>query len=169
MRILAGIKAGRILKGFIMNDIYEKDRALCQDGCEDSKLLREINERLIRMERRQKTEQTVRLIVTFLVIAAILAVVLLFGSKITNAMNEIRALADKVEAFASAFEDVDLEKFKQTVQTLSEKFDEIDISELETALDHLKSIDLSGISSAIERINEFMSSLGNFSFGGLFG
>lgn len=152
-----------------MNDLYEKDRALCQDGREDSKLLREINERLIRVERRQKTERTVRLIVVFLVIAAILAVVLLFGSRISNAMNEIRAMAEKVEAIASAFEGVDLEKFKQTVQTLSEKFDEIDINELETALDHLKSIDLSGISSAIERINEFMSSLGNFSFGGLFG
>lgn len=121
-------------------------------------LLKEISEKLDRIEKRQRIEQTA-LIIKFAAVVLIIAVLLIiFVPKINALLDQYRAVTAKLEEIENALKGIDLPEMKDTFQ----KIGEIDFEGLKTASEKLKNFDFDALENMLSKVTGLFSKVGEF-------
>ncbi len=121
----------------------------------DRQLLEAINQRLIRIERRQKAASIRTWVITGLVVALLIALTVFLVPKIRFLVQQYKTVVSYVEEAREYVRSIDTEKIKSTLDSLGnidtgalgrliDKFSEIDFNEIlkriETALEPFEGI-----------------------------
>ncbi len=121
-------------------------------------LLKEINEKLDRIEKRQRIEQTA-LMIKFAAAVLIIAVLLIiFVPKINAMISTYRAAVAKLEEIDNSLKGIDLSAVSDTFR----KFGEIDFDGLKTVSEKLKNFDFDALESVISKTSGVFSKVGGF-------
>lgn len=130
---------------------------------QDLEIILEINERIKRLERRQKSAAVRRTLFTIILIAVIAFLCWYFYPKymlLKSDIAEFERIKPQIAAVAETVGKIDPEELRAA----NEKIKDIDFEALSEAADKINSIDLD---SAIEAVNGIKSAFGEL--GGLFG
>lgn len=121
-------------------------------------LLKEINEKLDRIEKRQKMEQTA-LIIKFAAVVLLIAVLLIiFVPKINALISQYRAATAKLEEIEGALKGIDLSAMRETFR----KVGEIDLDGLKTVSEKLKNFDFDALENMVSKASGLFSKVGGF-------
>ena len=135
---------------------------------ESEALLKEINERLIRIEAWQQAERKRRIIclsVIALVLLILLIIIVPKAVSMVRSYNEMSArmaeITDQVDLakvgdVINKINDIDLEALAST----AEQIKDLDIAELKNTIDKINQIDFAGLQNIIDKLGTGLSRIG---------
>ena len=128
---------------------------------QDLELLLEINERLKRIERKQKTKTAFKTVFVILLIA-----VIAFG--VYKAAPVYKSAVDMVEKIQQVKPQLDgiIDTIgaldANVLESAAEKLNSVDFEGISSVVEKIKGIDIDSINSMVQKVDSFFNSLGSF-------
>ena len=114
-------------------------------------VLKEINERLIRMEKRQLNGQRTRIVIFAIIMLALIILAAVMIPKIITISATVNELVNELS-------EIDPEALEQTVETVNN----LDVDGLNSVISSLETIDFTGISNAIAKLESALAGITSF-------
>lgn len=131
----------------------------------DREMLEEINERLIRIEKRQRIESIRRWVTLGIVIVLIVALAAFIVPKVMTVMNDYNELMETIEGYKKVIDSMSLEDIDFSgLESAANALNDIDFGHITEIIKQLEEIDFDGLTEAVNRITSVTNSIG-----GLFG
>ena len=121
----------------------------------NEELLKEINERLIRIEKNQIQGRKIRIIVCAVILVLLIILAAVFGPRLATTLNEISTITDKTQEIVEVLDEVDFDGLKEKVNVLAG----IDADKLQGTIDAFESTDFEQLQESITSIENAVSSI----------
>lgn len=119
-------------------------------------LLRDIQERLTRIEKRQKAHKR-RGVIVFFVILSVIALLAWFAvPRVLTMYSQYNDIMTKIDSISKALDNVDLDAIGKMFNSLSSiDFDELkeQLAQLQEVVDNIKFLDIEALNGAVEKMD----------------